>query len=138
LVGAYCPQDHGITVRGYETVSAESILHFFKELEKKYPDATAIYVILDNARYHHANIVADYLVTSRIKLMWLPPYSPNLNLIERLWKMFKKNVLYNKYYPTFEDFQNASKKYFSQRSNLFKSQLASLLTEHFQLFPVSA
>jgi transposase len=60
-------------------------------------------IILDNARYNHAKeviILADKL---GIKLLFLPPYSPNLNLIERVWKFLKK-VLKNKYTPNFNDF----------------------------------
>jgi hypothetical protein len=136
LVGGYCPQDQGIIVRDYQTINADSIIDFFKALEKKYTQARKIHVILDNARYHHAKAVQEYLKTSRICLVWLPAYSPNLNLIERLWKVFKKNVLYNKYYPTFELFKEKSRNFFHQRSHLFKKRLSSLLTERFQLFPV--
>lgn len=135
LVGGYCPQDQGILVRNYETVNAASIISFFKDLVKKYPEATTIHVILDNARYHHAKDVQNYVKKSRIQLVWLPSYSPNLNLIERLWKMFKEHVTYNKYYPTFEEFKEKTIKFFHQRSGSFKEKVMSLLSERFHLFP---
>ncbi len=135
LVGGYCPHDQSILVRNYETVNATAIISFFRDLEKKYSEATRIYVILDNARYHHAKDVQNYLKKSRIQLIWLPAYSPNLNLIERLWKMFKEHVTYNKYYPTFEEFKEKTIKFFHQRSGPFKEKLSSLLSERFQLFP---
>lgn len=65
-----------------------------------------IHIICDNARYYHAQLVKDYLANSKIELVFLPPYAPNLNLIERFWKFFKKTVLYGRYYETFLPIQN--------------------------------
>lgn len=59
-----------------------------------------IILVLDNARYHHAKIIQPFLQehANRIKLMFLPPYSPNLNMIERVWKLIKNSVLANCFY----------------------------------------
>jgi len=57
--------------------------------------AVCIYVICDNAPYYRSKAVQDYLKASRIQLVSLPPYAPNLNLIERLWRFFKKRILYS-------------------------------------------
>jgi putative transposase len=66
-----------------------------------------IHIILDNARYYHSQIVKEFLKEHpRIVLKFMPPYSPNLNIIERLWKILKKKVVYNKFYLKFEDFRN--------------------------------
>ena len=63
--------------------------------------------ILDNARYYHSQIVKEFLKEHpRIILKFMPPYSPNLNIIERFWKILKKKVVYNKFYLKFEDFRN--------------------------------
>ena len=94
--------------------------------------ATWIYVICDNARYYRSKAVQAYLKTSRIKLVFLPPYAPNLNLIERLWKFFKKQVLYNRYYETFAEFKAACEAFFSNPSQ-YEVQLRSLLTENFAI-----
>ncbi|MDQ7016269.1 MAG: transposase [Gammaproteobacteria bacterium] len=59
----------------------------------------------DNARYYRSEKVTEYLKNSRIELNFLPPYSPNLNLIERYCKYFKKTSLYNRYYETFSEFK---------------------------------
>jgi len=65
-----------------------------------------IHIVLDNARYYHSQIVKDFLKEHpRIVLKFMPPYSPNLNIIERLWKILKKKVVYNKFYLKFEDFR---------------------------------
>ena len=63
--------------------------------------------ILDNDRYYHSQIVKEFLKEHpRIVLKFMPPYSPNLNIIERLWKILRKKVVYNKFYLKFEDFRN--------------------------------
>ena len=71
-----------------------------------------IYVIADNARYYRSVVVKEYLESSRIKILFLPPYSPNLNLIERLWKYFRKVVMNNRYYQTLEQFADAAESFF--------------------------
>lgn len=98
-----------------ESVNSESTILLFEQLETLYPLATFIYVIVDNAKYHFSKAVQAWLKGSRIKLVRLPTYSPELNLIERLWKVFKKRVMYNKYYKTFEEFKAAC-------FNFFKNQ----------------
>jgi transposase len=137
LVGGFCPQDQGMLVKEYQTVDADSILDFFKALEKKEKTASKVYVILDNARYHHAKYLREYLETSKLELVFLPPYSPNLNLIERLWRFFQEQIMKNKYYETFEEFKNVSLQFFRQRSGPIKRKLQTLMTERFQLFPMA-
>ena len=82
-------------VRFDETINTDSTIALFQQLEELNLAATWIYVICDNARYYRSKAVKEYLKDSRIKPVFLPPYAPNLNLIERLWKFFKKKVLYN-------------------------------------------
>jgi len=64
--------------------------------------------------------------------VFLPAYAPNRNLIERLWKFFKKQVLYNRYYETYDDFRTACKDFFNNPQR-YRSQLRSLLTENFAI-----
>jgi transposase len=65
-----------------------------------------IYIILDNARYYHSEVVKNLLKEHpRIVLKFLPPYSPNLNIIERFWKILKQKVVYNKFYLKFDDYR---------------------------------
>jgi transposase len=76
--------------------------------------------------------VRAYLEHSRIDLQFLPPYAPNLNLIERFWKFFKRQVLYNRYYETFADYKAACNQFFADL-NAHADQLRSLLTENFEI-----
>jgi transposase len=119
-------------VRFDETIDANSTIALFKQLEQLHLLATWIYVICDNARYYRSKAVREYLKTSRIKLVFLPPYAPNLNPIERLWKFFKKQVLYNRYYESFGEFKSACEEFFSN-ARQYHSQLRSLLTENFAI-----
>ncbi|MEI8129134.1 MAG: transposase [bacterium] len=68
--------------------------------------------------------------------MYLPPYSPNLNLIERIWKFFKKKITKNNYHPTFEDFYQAVDNFFKDFNN-FQEELKSLLTFNFEIIKAS-
>lgn len=88
-----------------ETIDAVSTIALFQQIEQTYPDAPRIIVFCDKARYDKSKAVAEFLETSRIHLEPLPPYTPNLNLIEGLWKFFNKQVLYNRNYERFADFR---------------------------------
>jgi transposase len=119
-------------VRFDDSINADSTIALFEQLEEFYALATYIYVICDNATYYRSRAVQAYLETSRIKLVFLPPYAPNLNLIERLWKFFKKKVLYNRYYESFETFRQACEAFFSNPQQ-HQSELRSLLAENFEI-----
>ena len=122
-------------VRFDDTVNAESTIALLERLERLNPSATCIHVICDNARYYRSKAVKAYLQTSRIELVFQPPYAPNLNLIERFWKFFKKKVLYQQYYETFKEFRAACKKFFRQAKR-YKKELRSLLAENFHIVNV--
>ena len=81
-------------------------------IEEKNPEAEKIVVISDNAAYYRAVLVKEFLETSKIKMGFLPSYSPNLNLIERLWKFFKGKITRGKYYEKFEEFRTKTLEFF--------------------------
>ena len=95
-----------------ENCCAEVIEAFLGEVRKQYAGATTICIILDNARYQRSYMVQQKAKALNIELLYLPPYSPNLNLIERLWRYFKKKVMNNKYYPDYTSFENAVDTFF--------------------------
>ena len=118
--------------RFYDTINGEATIDLCKAIEEYYPKAGTIYIICDNARYYRSKEVSRFLETSRIELVFLPPYAPNLNLIERYWRYFKKEVLYDHYYETFKEFKRACENFFSEPEK-HAANLRSLLTENFQI-----
>jgi len=116
----------------YDTISADSAIDLFSKIEAKHPNAKVIYIIVDNARYYHSRLLKKMLKGTKIKLIFLPLYSPNLNLIERYWKFFKKKVMNNRYYETFGEFKRACESFFRKRKK-YLPELQSLLTENFHI-----
>ena len=93
-----------------------------------------ISIVLDNARYQHCALVKELAQQLKIQLMFLPSYSPNLNLIERLWRFVKKNVLYGRHYDTFADFRGAIDGCLEKVSTEHRGALKTLMTHEFQTF----
>ena len=93
-----------------------------------------ITLVLDNARYQRCKLVTDLAAALEIELLFLPPYSPNLNLIERLWKLTRKECLNSKYYALFTEFKDALNNFLSTMHLTHKEKLQSLLTLKFQLY----
>lgn len=107
LTGSIDISSRKVLIQEDQTLNAESTISFLRKIEDAYPQVTAIHVFCDNARYYRNKAVTAYLRTSKVRMRFLPPYSPNLNPIERLWKFTNERVLYNKYYEKFSDFRNA-------------------------------
>lgn len=114
-------------------ISAEVIIDFFKHIKKQYADLP-LKIVLDNARYQHCQLVEEAAQAMGITLLFLPSYSPNLNIIERLWKFTKKEILYAKYYETPTKFHTAINEFFRTINKKHKNDLQSLLTLKFQFF----
>lgn len=113
IIGAINPVSFEPTIiLTEENCCAEVIEAFLEEVKKQYHDASTICIILDNARYQRSYLVQQKAKALNIELLYLPPYSPNLNLIERLWRYFKKKVMKNKYYETYTSFENAVETFF--------------------------
>ena len=112
-------------------VNAQTVVLWIERLEVAFPDAECITVYVDNARYFHARLVKAHLVGKRVRFVYLPAYSPNLNLIERMWKFCKKKVLI-KFYATFAQFTQAIDAFF-QDLGQYKGELDTLMTENFEI-----
>lgn len=106
LSGAIDIISRKVIVREDETLNTAATIAFLKKIEESYPSMNRIYVFCDNAGYYRNKEVTEYLKTSKIEMRFLPPYSPNLNPIERLWKLMYELIMYNKYYEKFQKFRN--------------------------------
>jgi transposase len=93
-----------------------------------------ITLVWDNARYQRNAVVEALASQLGITLLFLPSYSPNLNLIERLWKFLKRRALYGRYHPTFAEFQAAIKETLDGLPTTHAERLKTLMTLNFQLF----
>lgn len=118
-------------------LNAAATIAFMKKIENAYPTKRKIHLFFDNARYYKNKAVINHLKMSKIQAHFLPPYSPNLNPIERLWKWMKERVLYNTYYQEFDDFKQAIYGFLEGVSNLNpKSNLgqsfSSRVRDHFR------
>jgi len=122
-----------ITVTNDSYITAESVcelLHKLAALNLGLP----ISLFLDNARYQKCALVSATAAQLHIELCFLPAYSPNLNLIERLWKFVKKECLYSIYYTDFAAFKAAIVTCLAETHTTHKAALDSLLTLRFQRF----
>ena len=108
FIGGICLDGHKFFYQQATEVNAESIASFLVELRKRHPEKCVIHLIWDNAGYHRDEAIQAFAEGLAIKLHYLPPYSPNLNPIERLWKLMHEHVTYNTYYETFAEFTEAT------------------------------
>ena len=115
------------------TVSAETMCALLRKIATLGLQGP-ITLVLDNARYQHCAMVIDLAKNLNIQLQFLPSYSPNLNLIERLWKFLKKQVLYGRHYGTFADFCAAIDSCLAKIPTEHQAALQSLMTHNFQTF----
>ncbi len=122
-----------ITVTNDTYINALSVCHLLQQIRLRYPEVP-ITLILDNARYQKCKIVWELAASLNIELLYLPSYSPNLNLIERLWKFVRKKCLYSKYYADFDLFKQAISECLAHTHDTYKDELDSLLTLNFQTF----
>jgi transposase len=134
ILGALNAITHELVMVTNDTyITAESVCELLRRIAMMHLDVP-ITLVLDNARYQKCKIVSALAAQLDIELLYLPAYSPNLNLIERLWKFVKKKVLYSKYYANFSDFRNAITDCLNQTHTTHKKELDSLLTLRFQVF----
>ncbi|MBS0584800.1 MAG: IS630 family transposase [Verrucomicrobia bacterium] len=136
LIGALNLKEMDVVVAEYETIDGDAITHFFNDLEGGNREGE-MHIILDNAAAHKNRKVLDYLKSSRIRLHYLPPYSPNLNPIERLWKLFREITLYNRYFSTCRDFFAAVRGFFTDTINQIKPLLKQRINDNFQIISLN-
>src|SRR5262245_43616184 len=143
ILGAYCPDDQEYLDRRYtdKNLTAQSVIELFELMMSRHPGTVYYRLYLDNARYQHAKVLKAWVEQTKkdkgvtFDLKYLPGYSPNLNLIERLWKFLRKEAL-QKWHPTFEDMQKAVADVLDNLPR-YAGQLKTLMTECFHLTPLA-
>lgn len=134
VLGAFNAITHElVTVTNETYINAQSVIELMFKLMAKYADLP-ITIVLDNAPYQRCKAVVDFARDHEIELLFLPSYSPNLNLIERLWRFVKKECLYSKYYEKFTYFKAAIDDCLNNISGKYRNDIASLMTLEFQMF----
>jgi transposase len=140
ILGAYSPQDHEyLDLRVPKgTISAAQVIELMTRLQQRHPETKKFILYLDNARYQHARAVREWIEAQKAQgvefvLEFLPAYSPNLNLIERLWKFLRKHAL-QQWHATYEAMQAAVAKVLDHLDD-YREELTALMTERFHLVP---
>ena len=137
ILGAYCPDDHDyVDLRlTKENITGEQFVKLLEALRAKHPDTAKFILHLDNARYYSKPCVKEWLANHReFRLVPVPAYSPNLNLIERLGKFLRKEAL-SRWHVTFEGMQAAVAEVLDRLGD-YRDELATLMTERFAIVEV--
>jgi transposase len=122
-----------VAVTNATVVSSETACELLRKIAA-HSVGRPVTVVFDNARYQYCQVVWNLAQELGIELLYLPSYSPNLNLIERLWKFVKKNALRGRYYATFADFRAGIDNCLAQIETTHRPALATLMTHNFQTF----
>ena len=135
LHGAIDLETGQTSIMDVEAVDAASTIALFEALERSHSTMGRIHVFLDNARYHHARAVQDWLQQPgrRIVLHFIPAYCPHLNPIERLWKVMHENVTHNKTYAKFRDFAEAVLGFLRKTVPQRFDEFSSTITDNFRV-----
>lgn len=113
-------------------VNAETTIAFFDQLKVAYPVAPSIHIILDQSGYHRSQLVKDKALKRNIVLHYLPPYSPNLNPIERLWKVMNENVRNNVFFKSAKNFKESICEFFDKTISEIAPSLRGRINDNFQ------
>ena len=122
-----------IRVANHSYINAESVCALLRQIAAA-GLPRPITVVLDNARYQRCELVQSLARSLPIELLFLPSYSPNLNLIERLWKFLKKECLASRPLPDYETFTQTIDTRLDQLQTKYKEQMKTLLTLNFQTY----
>jgi transposase len=113
-------------------INTQSTIRLFQKLEEQYPHAKRVIAICNHASYYRSKLVSNYLKNSRIEIQFLPPYSPNLNLMERLWPFMNTKMRNHQYDEKFIEFKKAIFGFFANISS-YQKELKSLLYKKFHI-----
>jgi transposase len=138
IQGSYDVSNQEGVFTTHETINSESIIEHYQKILEKYPTKKTIHIVADNARYYFGE-ATKWLKTHnkkhhsvKIRLQRIPPYSPNLNKIEKLWLFLKKTLIHNKHYEKFKDFKKAIDNFTGNLGD-YQEQLKTFITLNFHI-----
>jgi transposase len=133
VLGAVETRDHDfVSIRTAGSINAEVVCELLEKISATYP-GEEITLVMDNARYQRSRLVMEMADALDMELLYLPAYSPNLNLIERVWRLVKARCLRNKYFPNFTLFTGALDEFLDSLNGKNREHLKTLVTENFQI-----
>jgi transposase len=122
----------------HDTINTQSIIEHYQKILEKYPTKSTIHIVEDNARYYFGE-AKRWIQThnrkhhsTKLRIHKIPPYSPNLNKIEKLWLFLKKTLIHNKHYEKFKDFKKAINNFLDNIGN-YQEQLKTFITLKFHI-----
>ena len=121
----------------HKTVNTEAFIEHLAMLLEFYAGASLVRIFADNAKYIKNKKVFKFVRGTNIYIDFIPPYAPNLNLIERVWKLMKKVVRGNHFIETFSEFKKEILKFLEELPSQFSNELETLITENFQIIELS-
>ena len=131
FIGAINLEKMAVMASEYKTVNAENVIDFLEKLQSN-SSASKIHLICDNGRANKNKDIKKYIGTSKIEIHYLPPYSPNLNPIERLWKLMREAKVYNRCYENFAEFTEAIREFFWEEIPKKTDMLKQRINDKFQ------
>jgi len=121
------------TITNDAYITSQQVMMLIDKLVIEYPNKI-IAIVMDNARYQRCNIVKEYAALRGVRLIFLPTYSPNLNLIERVWKFVKSEVLNAAYISIFDEFCSTIDNCLYNLTTKHLGKMNTLVTDNFQLY----
>jgi len=133
LFGSINLNSMSVTVSQHETINSDALEKHFAMIKNKYLNKRTIHLLLDRGSYNTSAATVEAAKKYGITLHHLPPYSPNLNPIERLWKIMNEYVRNNKFFTSVKEFKNSILKFFEIQWNLIKDNMRQRINDNFQV-----
>jgi transposase len=133
LAGAINLEAMEVITQDYETINGPTIQDFFQKLKGKYPNSPQLHLILDQAGYNKTQEVQECAKKLNIKLHYLPPYSPNLNPQERVWKVMNEQTRNNRVFCSVKEFKEAILGFFQNTWPKISTSLTDRINDNFNI-----
>ena len=131
-MGALNLETMNVSVSEFETINGDAIVDYFEQIRKAYPHAPRIHIILDRGPYHTCKLAQEAAEKHNIALHYLPPYSPNLNPIERVWKIMNEYARNNVVFKTVREFKDAVMGFFNKTWPKISLSMVGRVNDDFQ------